>query len=175
MRLRSSCGTCSDSNTWNRDRNQNFMHHVEIVELLTRLRSTRAGCFYSFHSGIKIWLKWLMTSPTQFWQFNKINNWKAKDQIEGWMSLRCPLFMLACGEGKYTRDNKRKIYDFFFAKMLTCYQWSVGFFNFGWMLSETSSFLFGTFKRLGFSCHFDSQSTLRCIRGVKEKKQIQNV
>lgn len=177
MRLRSSCGTCSASNSWNRDRNQNFVHHVEIVELLSRLRSTRVLLHFPLSNQNLIKMINDVANAEYFWQFNKINNWKAKDQIEGWMSVRCPLFMLACGEGKYIRDNKRKIYDFSVPKMLSCFLSVVRriFFNFSWTLSGTSSFLFGTFKRLGFSCHIDSQSTLWCFKGVESGKRIQNV
>lgn len=58
----------------------------------------------------------------------------------------------------YARLRRRKIHPrqqkenlwLFVPKMLTCYQWSVDFFNFCWILSETSSFLFDTFKRPAF-------------------------
>ena len=59
----------------------------------------------------------MQLSGEHFWQFNKINNPKAKDQIEkrfkGWMSSwASPCSFYVSIEDK-KKDNKRKIYDLF--------------------------------------------------------------
>lgn len=63
-------------------------------------------------------LKWLMMpKPAEniSWQFNKINNSKAKDQIgdenrgeEGWMSFRCPLLFYARWRGIKSELRQQK-------------------------------------------------------------------
>lgn len=93
-----------------------YLRHVVSVKLLTRYCSIWRDCCCA-----EIWLKWLMTTSSgkHFWQFNKINNSKAKDQIEdenryAWgdvCRLRVPSRFLCVARVKSeSRQQKRNLW-----------------------------------------------------------------